>query len=86
MVSLQYAGVFALVALEWLPWPALLTLVALPQALRMVRVYASPRPTHCPSDYPSDAWPLWYVSFAFIYARTFGLALLAGLIIGWLLD
>jgi hypothetical protein len=43
-------------------------------------VYVAPRPRERPPAYPADAWPLWFVAYAFAHNRRFGLLLLVGLI------
>ena len=49
---------------------ALLTLAAIPQLLRVLKVYGQPKPTEPPPNYP--IWPLWYVSWAFLITRSAG--------------
>ena len=39
----------------------------------------------CPPDYPAAVWPLWYSALAFVHARDFGLYLLAGLAVAWII-
>jgi 1,4-dihydroxy-2-naphthoate octaprenyltransferase len=45
------------------------------------RVYMQPKPAAPPADYPSEGWPLWFVAFAFLHNRRFGLLFLLGLIL-----
>jgi 1,4-dihydroxy-2-naphthoate octaprenyltransferase len=59
----------------------LLVLLALPKLLQAWRVYRRPRPTAPPSEYPADAWPLWFVSFAFVHNRAFGATFVLGLVV-----
>ncbi len=47
----------------------------------MVPVYRSPRPATMPSEYRSDVWPLWYVAFAFLHNRRFGVLFVLGLVV-----
>ena len=47
----------------------------------MVPVYRSPRPATMPSEYRTDVWPLWYVAFAFLHNRRFGVLLVLGLLV-----
>ncbi len=84
MLVLPYVAILMLVALERLPWPSLLALFALPDAIRATGVFRRAPPDACPPDYPAAAWPLWYSAFAFVHARNFGLYLLAGLAAAWL--
>jgi 1,4-dihydroxy-2-naphthoate octaprenyltransferase len=81
-VWLQVLGTVAAVAGGWLPWPTLITLVALPQAVVLTKVYQQPPPATPPADYPAGVWPLWYVAQAFSFTRSFGLLFLLGLAIG----
>ena len=74
-----------LVTLARLPWPSLFAMLALPDAIRAVGVFRHAPPDACPPDYPAEAWPLWYSAFAFVHARNFGLYLLAGLAVAWLI-
>ncbi len=84
MLVLPYVAIPALVILARLPSPSLLAMIALPDAIRAIRVYRHGPPDACPQDYPAEAWPLWYSAFAFVHARSFGIYLLAGLIVAWL--
>ncbi len=84
MLVLPYIAIPALVILARLPTPSLLAMIALPDAIRAIRVYRHAPPDACPQDYPAEAWPLWYSAFAFVHARSFGIYLLAGLIVAWL--
>jgi 1,4-dihydroxy-2-naphthoate octaprenyltransferase len=43
--------------------------------------YLSPKPHERPEEYPADSWPLWFVGFAFVHNRRFGLLFMLGLII-----
>jgi len=60
-------------------------LLGLPALLTMARVAAQPRPTTCPPDYPAHAWPLWYTTYGFVYARNAGTGLLLGMLLQRLL-
>lgn len=82
MVVLTYLGTLALVGEGLLPWPVLLVLLALPKAHRLDRIYREPAPSACPPDFPTSAWPLWYVAFAFDHTRAFSLLFIAGLCAG----
>jgi 1,4-dihydroxy-2-naphthoate octaprenyltransferase len=80
MMVAYYVGVVALVAARALPWPALLTLLALPMLVRTLKAYGQPRPTQPPPDYP--IWPLWWAPLAFVHTRRAGGLLILGLL-GW---
>jgi 1,4-dihydroxy-2-naphthoate octaprenyltransferase len=45
----------------------------------IVPVYRSPRPATMPKEYRADVWPLWYVAFAFLQNRRFGVLFVLGL-------
>lgn len=83
LLALQYASVVALVIAQQLPWPVLLSCAALPSAQRMWHTYRSPPPQHCPPDYPTTVWPLWYSAFAFLHARRFAALFITGLLLAW---
>jgi 1,4-dihydroxy-2-naphthoate octaprenyltransferase len=78
MILAYYLGVVSLVASGALPWPALLTLGALPLLVRTLRAYAQPAPTEPPADYP--VWPLWWAPLAFVHTRRAGGLLILGLL------
>lgn len=44
-------------------------------------VYRSPRPASMPEEYRADVWPLWYVAFAFLHNRRFGILFVLGLVV-----
>ncbi len=60
------------------PW-VLLTLFSLPRLVEVVRTYIRSRPSTPPPNYP--VWPLWYVSWAFIFNRRAGALFLVGLLL-----
>lgn len=80
MIVAYYVGVVVLVAVRALPWPALLTLLALPMAIKALTAFNGPAPAEPPADYP--VWPLWWAPIAFLHTRRAGGLLLAGLL-GW---
>jgi 1,4-dihydroxy-2-naphthoate polyprenyltransferase len=82
MMVAYYVGVLGCVALGALPWPALLTLLALPKLVWVWRRYAQPRPEQAPPDNP--VWPLWWAPLAFVHTRRAGGLLVLGLL-GWAL-
>jgi len=54
--------------------------VAVPAALRCLNVLRVSAPVVRPPDYPAQAWPLWYTTFAFRYARDAGSGLTLGVL------
>lgn len=86
LIIAMYIGVLWLVLIGVLPWPTLLVFLALPYARDVWKQLGHPRPTQRPSDYPPEAWPLWFSAYAFVHTRRFGLLFLAGLAIAVVLD
>ncbi len=80
MIALQYLFVLYLVATGFFTVAMLVVLLALPFFRTVWAVYARPRPTTRPENYPAEAWPLYLVGFAFYHNRRFGLLYLLGLI------
>jgi 1,4-dihydroxy-2-naphthoate polyprenyltransferase len=80
MMVVYYLGVIALVVAKSLPWPALLTLLAVPLLVKTVAAFRAPKPTEAPPDNP--VWPLWYAPLAFLHTRRAGGLLILGLL-GW---
>ena len=64
------------------PW-VWLTALGLPRLVDVLRTYARPRPAEPPPGYP--VWPLWYVSWAFVFNRRAGALFLAGLLLNLIL-
>jgi 1,4-dihydroxy-2-naphthoate octaprenyltransferase len=58
---------------------ALLTLGAIPQLLRVLKVYNQPKPSEAPPNFP--IWPLWYVAWAFLLTRSAGGLLVLALVL-----
>jgi 1,4-dihydroxy-2-naphthoate octaprenyltransferase len=77
MMVTYYLGIAALVAVQAIGWPALLTLGAVPLLVSSLRAYARPAPAEPPEDYP--VWPLWWAPIAFVHTRRAGGLLLLGL-------
>ncbi len=82
MAIAYYVGVVALVVVGALPWPALLTLAALPRLVGMLRRFAEPKPSEAPPENP--VWPLWWAPIAFLHTRRAGGLLILGLL-GWVI-
>src|SRR5215831_10831414 len=56
----------------------LATFAALPRLVRVMRVFAQPRPSEAPANFP--IWPLWYVAWAFLLTRLAGGLFVLGLV------
>ncbi len=80
MMILQYAWVVYLTIIRFFTPVVLLVFLALPALRLTLRVYRQPKPADRPAEYPAEAWPLWFVAFAFLHNRRFGLLFLLGLI------
>ncbi len=52
--------------------------LALPRAVKVMGIFAKPRPSEPPANYP--IWPLWYVAWAFSLTRMSGGFLILGLV------
>jgi 1,4-dihydroxy-2-naphthoate octaprenyltransferase len=66
------------------PW-VLLSFLAIPKLISVLRVYNKPKPDEPPDWYPKRGWPLWFVGFAFVHTRLAGGLLTLGLLINVLL-
>jgi 1,4-dihydroxy-2-naphthoate polyprenyltransferase len=80
MMMLQYALTIYLVAIGYFTPALLLVLPALKTFGLVFAVYRQPKPAERPEQYPADSWPLWFVAFAFLHNRRFGLLFLLGLV------
>jgi 1,4-dihydroxy-2-naphthoate polyprenyltransferase len=72
-----YVIIAVLVALGWLTPFAAVAALAIPRAIRAVKVLRAPRPAAPPSGYVG--WPLWYHRVCLAHDRAFGRAFIAGL-------
>ncbi len=80
MLLAQYALVLYLVVTRYFS-PLLLAVLGAAPLLRLaLRAYARPRPAHPPKELPKNVWPLWFVAFAFIHMRRFGILYVLGII------
>jgi 1,4-dihydroxy-2-naphthoate polyprenyltransferase len=81
LMILFYPLVVLAASAGWIgPW-VLLIVLALPRLWAVVQVFSSPKPSAPPAGYPERAWPLWFVSFAFIHTRRAGGLLTLGLLL-----
>lgn len=85
MMAAQYVLVVALV-LARVFTPAMLIVVLAASTFWMAsKAYRQPKPAAPPANYPPGIWPLWFVAFAFVHNRRFGLFFLLGLVADLLL-
>jgi 1,4-dihydroxy-2-naphthoate octaprenyltransferase len=80
MMLLQYGAVLYLVLIGFFTPLLLVVFLALPALRLAAAAYRAPKPAAPPAEYPASAWPLWFVAFAFLHNRRFGLLFLLGLI------
>lgn len=81
LMVLPYPLCAVLVWLDVVGPAILLVALALPKLVQALRVFAQPRPAAPPPAYPAEAWPLWFVSFAFVHNRAFGTCFVLGLLL-----
>jgi 1,4-dihydroxy-2-naphthoate octaprenyltransferase len=80
LMALMYALVVYLILTGYFVWIMLIVFLAITVLRRVVTLFLKPRPAGPPEWYPPGAWPLWFVSLAFLHNRRYGLLFLAGLI------
>jgi 1,4-dihydroxy-2-naphthoate octaprenyltransferase len=80
MFLLQYAVIGYLIAIGFFSPLLLVVFLALPKLRDAIVIYRRPKPASRPAEYPSDAWPLWFVAYAFAHNRRWGLLFLVGLV------
>ena len=73
-----FAVMLALVGAGVLSVWTLAVFGAVPQLVRVWRVFGQPKPSEAPPNYP--IWPLWYVAWAFLLTRLAGVLFAAGLV------
>ncbi len=81
MTALQYLLVFYLVLTGFFTPVMLVVVLTFPMLRQVWGIYRQPRPDEPPDFYPKEAWPTWFVSFAFIHNRRFGSWFLLGLLV-----
>jgi 1,4-dihydroxy-2-naphthoate octaprenyltransferase len=79
LMIVYYVGVVGCVLVHALPWPALLTLFALPKLVFVLRRFALPKPVEPPPD--DVVWPLWWAPLTFVHTRRAGGLLVLGLLV-----
>ena len=61
LMILFYPLVLLTVLVGWVgPW-VLLSVLAIPTLLKVLKVYNEPKPAEPPAWYPARGWPLWFV-------------------------
>jgi 1,4-dihydroxy-2-naphthoate octaprenyltransferase len=77
----QYAFVVFLILRGYFSPVLLIVVGALPLLRLSFKAYRQPRPKAPPPELPKGVWPLWFVAFAFIHTRRFGLLYVAGIVL-----
>ena len=81
MMALQYLFVLYLVLAGFFTPVMLVVFLSLYPFFKLILpVYRAPKPASMPEEYRADLWPLWFVAFAFLHNRRFGLLFVGGLI------
>jgi len=78
MVSF-YVVVAVAVVVRALPWPSLVSLLALPKMAQAWKALGQPRPQSPPAGFP--VWPLWFAAITFVHTRRAGSLLVLGLVV-----
>ena len=81
LMILQYLFVVGLIIAGYFTAVMLVVLLALRTFILVFHVYRQPKPAEPPADYPEDGWPLWFVAFAFLHNRSFGLLFIVALLV-----
>lgn len=80
MWVVQYVGFAWMVVSGILSWPILIILFALPYLIIKGRPFLKNRPDTKPDEYEAEAWPLYFVRYAFEYNKRFSLLFLLGIV------
>jgi 1,4-dihydroxy-2-naphthoate octaprenyltransferase len=83
LMAAFYPLVVVLVVVGWLPWPALISVLAIPQLAKVWPQFNRPAPAAPPPKWP--IWPLWFAPLAFVHTRRAGALFVLGLAIGALI-
>ena len=80
MLVLQYVLVAWLVLIGFFTPLLLVVFLAYPQLNQTLAVLRQPKPAERPAAYPADAWPIWFVGYAYVHNRRWGSLFLLGLV------
>ena len=79
MMVAFYVAVIGCVIVRALPWPALVSVLALPKLVQAWKEFRHPKPDSPPEHFP--VWPLWFAAIAFVHTRRAGSLLVLGLVV-----
>jgi 1,4-dihydroxy-2-naphthoate octaprenyltransferase len=79
LIALYFVLIACLVLTGTLGVWVLLTFLALPRAVKVLKVMSQPKPAERPANYP--IWPLWFVAWAFLVTRLAGGLFVLGLVL-----
>jgi 1,4-dihydroxy-2-naphthoate octaprenyltransferase len=79
LLAAFYVTVGIGIAVQALPWPTVVVVLALPRLVQVWKAMLAAPPAAPPKHYP--IWPLWYAAIAFVHVRRAGALLVAGLIV-----
>ncbi len=77
----QYLAITWFVISGSLSFVVLLVYIALPYLFKKGKAFLSPRPVTKPDWYEAEAWPLYFVRYAFEYNKRFSILFLFGIIL-----
>ena len=80
MAAAMYLFVAVLVITRIFSPALLVVFLALPTLKLLARAFNNERPKEAHPDLPPGIWPLWFVAFAFLHNRNFGVLFILGLI------
>lgn len=80
-MAFQYILVIINVLMGFYSPILLIVFFAIPTFVKAVRVFSYPAPAACPSNFPRNVWPLWFVGHAFRHYSIFGMLFILGCIL-----
>ncbi len=81
LISMQYITTVYLVITGFFSPIMLIVFLAVKDFISTIKVFLGPKPDTKPDDYPETAWPLWFVAYAFVHNRKFGILFMLGLLV-----
>ncbi len=81
LITMQYITIVYLVVIGFFTPIMLIVFLAIKDFITTVKIFSKPKPNTRPNDYPETAWPLWFVAYAFVHNRKFGILFMLGLLL-----